>query len=376
MRHFAPDLLTIQPDRALELTVVIPTLNERGNVARLFERLAIALADIEWEAMFVDDGSRDGTPDILTGMAQSDRRIRLIRRFGRRGLSSAVMEGMFASTAPVVAVIDADLQHDERILPDMLKAVTDGGHELAVGTRYASGGSIGQWNAGRARISRAATRLASAVVKTPLSDPMSGFFMLRREVLLEAVPQVSGIGYKVLLDLVASTPRALKVSEIPYEFRTRDTGESKLDSLVALEYLELLLEKSIGRWIPVRFIMFGTIGALGLGVHLTVLALATGALGLRFDVGQTIAVLTAMTFNFVLNNRLTYRDRRLTGWGFLGGLASFYAVCSLGAVANVGVGTALFARQESWWMAGAAGAVVGSVWNYVMGNLFTWRKKR
>ncbi|MDX3900140.1 MAG: glycosyltransferase family 2 protein [Sphingobium sp.] len=375
MRHFAIDTYAIQPVRALELSVIVPTLNEKDNAPRLFERLAIALAGIEWEAIFVDDGSRDGTAEVVEGLARDDRRARLIRRVGRRGLSSAVMEGMLSSTAPVVAVIDADLQHDEAILPDLYAAVASGEKDIAIGTRYAAGGSIGDWASHRARISGAATRLAGLVIKTPLSDPMSGFFAVRRDIVLDAAPRVTGIGYKVLLDLVASVPRTLAVAEIPYRFRSRDTGESKLDSMVALEYLELLLEKSVGRWVPVRFLQFACVGALGLGVHLAMLAAATQFLGAGFALGQTIAVLSAMTFNFTLNNRFTYRDRRLKGWRFLTGLLSFSLVCSLGAVANIGVGSLLFAQRESWWVAGAAGAVIGSVWNYVMGSLITWRKK-
>ncbi|CAN5128661.1 glycosyltransferase family 2 protein [soil metagenome] len=375
MRHYAPETPISAQDRPLDLTIVIPTLNEAENVLKLFERLNLTLAGRAWEAIFVDDGSTDGTAETLTDLAQRDRRVRLIRRFGRRGLSSAVMEGMLASTSPLLAVIDADLQHDETILPQMLDAILSGNHDLAVGTRYASGGSIGAWASHRARISRLATRLATWVIKTPLSDPMSGFFAIRRDVLLQAAPRVSGIGYKVLLDLVASSGRSLRVAEIPYCFRNRSRGESKLDSLVALEYFEMLLDKSIGRWIPAKFILFGMVGALGLLVHLAVLALATGPIDLGFRSGQTLAVITAMTFNFFLNNRLTYRDRRLVGLGFLRGLLSFYLICSLGAVANIGIGTILFARHESWWVAGVAGAVVGSVWNYVIGGMFTWKKR-
>lgn len=374
MYQFAPQTLDVLHEQPLELTVVIPTLNEADNILRIFERLTVALADREWEAIFVDDGSTDGTPEAITALAQNDRRVRLIRRFSRRGLSSAVMEGMLASTTPVIAVIDADLQHDESILPRLYESIASGEHELAIGTRYAGEGSVGDWASHRARISRMATKLAGMIAKTPLSDPMSGFFAVRRDVVLDAVPRISGIGYKILLDLVASSPRRLKVAEISYRFRNRDAGVSKLDTLVALEYFELLMEKTVGRWVPTKFILFAMVGAIGLGVHLSVLALATDSLNLSFRIGQTLAVVSAMTFNFTLNNRLTYRDRRLKGWRFVKGLVSFSLVCSLGAVANVGVGTALFSRNESWWIAGVAGAIVGSIWNYVIGSLVTWRR--
>ena len=359
----------------LDLTVVIPTLNEAGNVETLLDKLGVALAGIEWEAIFVDDGSTDGTPDLLTRIAQTDRRVRMVRRIGRRGLSSAVVEGALASTTPIIAVIDADLQHDERILPNLYRAIADDGEELAIGTRYAGNGSTGEWDDNRLRISRFATALASPIMKTQLSDPMSGFFAVRRDVLLEAAPRLSNVGYKILLDLVASSPRPLKVAEVGYTFGTRQSGESKLDDMVALEYIELLLDKTIGRFIPVKLVQFGAIGVLGVGVHLAILY-ATLIGGIAFSTAQTTAVIGAMTFNFALNNRFTYRDRQLKGAAWFRGLMSFYLVCALGAVANVGIGSLVYEQYHAgWWIAGIAGAIVGSVWNYVASGWLTWTKR-
>jgi dolichol-phosphate mannosyltransferase len=365
---------TAAREAPLELSVVIPTLNEAGNIEPLLERLGIALAGVEWEAIFVDDGSKDGTPELLTRIAQADRRVRMIRRIGRRGLSSAVVEGALASTTPVIAVIDADLQHDERILPDLYRAVASG-HELAIGTRYAGNGSTGEWDESRLKISRFATALASPIMKTRLSDPMSGFFAVRRDVLLEAAPRLSNVGYKILLDLVASTPRPLDVAEVGYTFGTRQHGESKLDEMVALEYLELLLDKTIGRFVPVKLVQFGAVGMLGVGIHLLLLDLALNALGFAFSWSQATAVIGAMTFNFALNNRFTYRDRQLKGLAWIGGLMSFYLVCSLGAVANVGIGSLVYEQFHGWWIAGIAGAIVGSVWNYVASGWLTWARR-
>jgi len=362
-------------DAPLQLTVVVPTLNEAGNVEALLEKLGLALAGIEWEAIFVDDGSTDGTAELLTRIAQTDRRVRLIRRIGRRGLSSAVVEGALASTAPAIAVIDADLQHDERILPELHRAISTQGHELAIGTRYAGDGSTGEWDDKRLRISRFATALAAPIMKTRLSDPMSGFFAVRRDVLLEAAPKLSNVGYKVLLDLVASSPRPLKVAEVGYTFGTRQSGASKLDEMVALEYIELLLDKTIGRFVPVKLVQFGAIGMLGVGVHLALLYLTLNLLGTAFAMAQATAVIGAMTFNFALNNRFTYRDRQLKGLAWFGGLLSFYLVCSLGAIGNVGIGSLVYEQFHGWWMAGIAGAIVGSVWNYVASGWLTWTRR-
>lgn len=369
------DAGSVTQDAPLQLSVVIPTLNEVGNVEPLLDRLNVALAGIEWEAIFVDDGSKDGTPELLTKIAQTDRRVRMVRRIGRRGLSSAVVEGALASTTPIVAVIDADLQHDEKILPDLYRAIAVDGNELAIGTRYASGGSSGEWAEDRLKISRFATALASPIMKTRMSDPMSGFFAVRRDILLEAAPKLSSVGYKILLDLVASHPRPLKLAEVGYTFGTRVAGESKLDEMVALEYLELLLDKAVGRFVPVKLIQFGAIGMLGVIVHLSILNLVLNVLGAPFATSQAVAVIGAMTFNFALNNKFTYRDRQLKGLAWIGGLFSFYLVCSLGAVANVGIGSLVYERIHGWAIAGIAGAIVGSVWNYVASGWLTWTKR-
>jgi dolichol-phosphate mannosyltransferase len=272
-------------------------------------------------------------------------------------------------------VIDADLQHDEKILPDLFRAIATDGNELAIGTRYAGDGSTGEWAEDRLKISRFATALASPIMKTRMSDPMSGFFAVRRDVLLEAAPRLSTVGYKILLDLTASHPRPLQVAEIGYTFGTRQHGESKLDEMVALEYLELLLDKAIGRFIPVKLVQFGAIGMLGVGVHLTLLYLTLALFGGPFATAQAAAVIGAMTFNFALNNKFTYRDRQLKGLAWVGGLFSFYLVCSLGAVANVGIGSLVYEQFHGWWIAGIAGAVVGSVWNYVASGWLTWTKR-
>jgi dolichol-phosphate mannosyltransferase len=374
MFAFAPSQFVPIPTRSLQLAVIIPTFNEAENVEPLLQRLALALQDVAWEAIFVDDGSTDSTPAILTAIAASDPRVRLIRRFGRRGLSTAVVEGMLASAAPVFAVIDADLQHDESILPKLLSAITDGGADLAVGTRYGQGGSTGNWQQTRLQMSRTATKVAAALLRVRLSDPMSGFFAIRREAFMASLPNLSSLGYKILLDIVASSPKPLSIHEEAYQFRARVAGESKLDAAIAFEYALLLADKTIGRFVPLRLMMFLGVGTLGLAVNLALLALLVTVCALPFWAAQTIAVSGAMTFNFLLNNIFTYRDRRLKGLALLRGLFAFYLACSLGGAANVEVGSRLLDAGGEWWMAGIMGAVVGSLWNYVASSVLTWKR--
>jgi dolichol-phosphate mannosyltransferase len=357
----------------VELTVVVPTLNERDNVPLVVERLNRVLAGLAWEVIFVDDDSADGTADAVRELARAQGNIRCVQRIGRRGLSSACIEGMLASAAPYLAVMDGDLQHDEALLPRMLEKIKAEHLDIVVASRHVAQGGVGDWARSRVAISGFATRLSRLVVKAELSDPMSGFFMIDRAAFEGAVRRLSGQGFKILLDLFASTPRPFAFAELPLQFRERLYGESKLDTLVAWEYLMLLLQKLIGPAVPVRFLLFSLIGGLGVGVHLATLWLALQATS--FATAQAIATVVAMTGNFLLNNLFTYRDRRLTGWRLLTGLGSFYAVCGLGAVANVGI-AAVIAGNHAWWLAGLAGAAVSAVWNYAMSSVFTWSARR
>lgn len=360
----------------LDLAVVVPVFNESANVATLVAALDTALAGLRWEVVFVDDDSPDGTADQARTLGRVDARVRVIQRIGRRGLSSACIEGMCATAAPLVAVIDGDLQHDETLLPAMARALReDPALDLVVGSRFTAGGCTGEWDRDRVAKSAFATRLSKRVLKVDLSDPMSGFFMIRTDIARRLVPGLSGIGFKILLDLVTASPRPLTFAELPYTFRTRTEGESKLDHVVAMEYLIALYDRRFGRVVPVRFAMFSAIGALGVGVHMAVLAPVVIAFGDRaFLVAQILATVVALTANFFLNNALTYRDRRLKGArALLDGWVSFAAVCAVGAVANIGVAGFLHEAWSGGWAASALiGVLVGAVWNYALSSRFTW----
>jgi len=351
--------------RAPEVSIVVPTLNERDNIDPLLRRLEKVLANVAWEVIFVDDDSSDGTAEHLRRIARADHRVRLLHRIGRRGLSNACIEGVLASSAPYVAIMDADLQHDEALLPDMLDALKTRSLDLVIGSRHLAGGGLGNWHRGRVAISSCATRISRLIVKHDISDPMSGFFMIRRDAFDRAVRNLSGQGFKILIDLFASSLEPLRFEELPYVFRERLRGESKLDANVAWEFAILIGDKSFGHIVPVRFLMFAFIGGLGVFAHLAALALAFERLGLAFAVSQTIATVVAMTFNFLLNNVFTYRDRRLRGSALL-----------RGPVANVGIAQLVYRAENTWILAGLAGALVGSVWNYAMTAVFTWSGSR
>ena len=357
-----------------ELAIVIPTFNERDNIAAVLEKTEQALPGVPWEVIFVDDDSFDGTSSVLRRACRNDPRVRALQRIGRRGLASAVVEGVLSTSTPYVAVMDADMQHDERLLASMLSALRQDQADLIIGSRYKEHGGLGDLEDHRRKISQFATRLSRLMIKADLTDPMSGFFMCRREVFEKSVRSLSLQGYKILLDLIASSEPKPRMLELPYVFRSRLHGESKLDSLVAWEYVTLLVDKFFGGHLPVRFLMFAAVGGLGVVVHMTVLSLLYLSGLQAFAFSQLEATAVAMTSNFFINNLLTYRDRRLRGLlPITRGLFTFYVVCSVGAVANVGVASVLFKDQYAWWLSGIAGILVGVVWNYAVSSIFTWR---
>lgn len=357
------------------LSVIIPTFNERDNVATLFQRLAGALDGVAWEAIFVDDNSPDGTAAMVRSLGERDPRARCISRIGRRGLSGACIEGMLASGASYVAVIDADLQHDETQLPKMLALLQSGAADLVVGSRYIAGGSADAFDSRRRGFSVLATNLARRLLGVTIADPMSGFFMMRRDRFDEIAPKLSTQGFKILLDIVVSAKGRLRAIEVPYVFGSRLHGESKLDSMVALDFLGLLLAKLTSDMVSLRFLLFALVGSFGLIVHLGTLYLSLEAFDVPFAEGQAAGALVAMTSNFLLNNFLTYRDQRLRRWALVRGLIVFYLVCGVGLLANVGVAFSVYDHEPIWWLAGAAGALMGVVWNYAISSLVVWRRR-
>jgi dolichol-phosphate mannosyltransferase len=362
-----------------ELCVVVPTFNERNNVRVLVDRFRIVLEGIAWEAVFVDDDSPDGTAEEVRSLGRLDPRVRCLRRVGRRGLSSACIEGILSTSAPYVAVIDGDLQHDESLLPQMLQRLKEGADDLVIASRYiGSGRSDGLSSAGRHRLSRAGVNLARLLIGIDVADPVSGFFMLRREVADAVAPRLSGVGTKILIDILTASPRPLSVFELPYQFASRRSGQSKLDALVAVEYVLLLVEKIGGRYLSHKLLLFGLVGASGMVVNLLVLRLLLGV----FDLGKDgftraaiIATAAAMVTNFLLNNMLTYRDCRLVGWQMVRGLFSFMVVCSLGAAVNVVVARDVYVTTGLWLVSGIAGAAVGALINYALTSMFTWNRR-
>jgi dolichol-phosphate mannosyltransferase len=361
---------------APEVSVVIPTFNEAENIAQVAAELATALGELRWEIIVVDDDSPDGTAARVKQMAQTDARIRCIRRVNRRGLAGACIEGMLSSAAPYLVVMDGDLQHDPSILPKIIALLRAGQTDLVIGSRLVSGGSIGiGLTAGRATLSSFGAWMARIAIHTDISDILSGFFAIRREAFDEIAPRLLPSGFKLLADIVASAGGKLRYTEVAYDFRPRGSGDSKLSIKVTIELVALLIERATRGVFSSRFILFSCVGASGIALHLAVLWLAQTMSDVGFTLAQAGATFIAMTWNFFLNNWITFSFNRLTGFARPArGLAEFWLLCAAGAIANIGVATWIYDFLPVWWIAGSAGLLVGAVWNYNLTSSFVWSK--
>jgi len=360
----------------VEVSVIVPTYNESRNIPILCGQIAQALAGRSYEIVLVDDDSPDQTWRVGEELS-ANHPIRVFRRIGKRGLSSAIVDGFTAAHGEALVVIDADLQHDASIIPRLVDGLAQ--CEVAVGTRYAGGGGTGTWGAGRLALSRSATWSVRRLLGVPTSDPMSGFFALRRDVFQRVAPLLRPRGYKILLEILHRA-RVTAVHEEPYVFANRQHGASKLDSGVLLDCAAALWELRLGDYIPLRFVKYCTIGTVGLGVQLVSLDLLRRIPALHSDdarAATAIAIAIAMLGNYVLNDIWTFRTlRHRTLGGWLEGLVRFALVCSTGALISWSVAQGMRLATGgvmNIYFSSLIGVAVATMWNYVLNRQFTWK---
>jgi dolichol-phosphate mannosyltransferase len=363
----------------VRVSVILPTYNESRNLPELVPQLVEFLREIRHEVIVVDDDSPDGTWRVAEELGDRFDEVRLVRRVGRRGLASAVIEGFLAAKGAVLVAADADGQHDFQLLHELLAAV-EGGAGLALASRYVPGGSVGAWDERRHALSRLATRLAQRLCRVPVADPMSGFFAVSRPVFAAALPHLNPVGFKILLDLLVHLPPGTIVREIPLRFADRLHGESKLSRLVQLQFIEYVYDVTLGRRVPLTFVKYCAVGGLGVVVNAAAFLLVSALLGpaaqqtLRgFSIAVLAATETAIIFNFILNNAWTFSLARLSGARIVTGFLRYNAACALGALANYAIGGFLFSRGWPGVAAAISGALVGAAWNYTMSRLATWK---
>ena len=360
-------------------SLILPTYNEAKNIPALVEKTRGFLKEAPHEIIIVDDDSPDETWRVAQELAHDRDDLHVIRRIGRRGLSSAVIEGFLAAKGDVLGVMDADGQHDCGLLPKLHKAAAaEGG--IAIGSRYTEGGSVGEWDERRHLMSRIATRLAVSLCRVKASDPMSGFFAIDRQTFEKALPNLNPKGFKILLDLLVHVPKGTKVQEIPFTFGKRMHGESKLSRRVQIEFLEYIYDVSLGRYVPLMFVKYCIVGSLGVVVHVSaftffeyLLTRGGGATFQQFSLSVAGAIETAIVFNFLLNNAWTFSHIKLKGKQAFVGFLKFNGACLFGALANYAVSAFLFSFGFPELFAVVVGAFTGVIWNYTMNRLLTWR---
>jgi dolichol-phosphate mannosyltransferase len=349
-----------------ELSIAVPVVRA-GDVTGIVEKLRGALGDASWEVVFVDDNAGGETVSALRAISAADPHARSIRRVGRNGLTQTCLVAMLASGARYVAMLEQpEAGFDAQRFAAMLEALRRDKADLVVATRrHAGGGAL------RRAIRAGLSAITRRVLSTEMSDPASGVFMMRRDALETLTPSLSALGHQMLLDLIATARGRLRILEIAGDGDA--PGARKSEFKLSLELLALLLVKLSGDAVSIRFVLFCLVGLSGVGAHLALLYSAL--LALPFTAAQAVATVGAMVWNFTLNNAVTYGDQRLTGWSYLTGLVRFMIICGIGAVSNVGVASFIYAHDNTWWIAGLGGAVMGAVWNYAVSSVFVWRPR-
>ena len=338
-----PAILDRRGPNRPQVSVVVPTFNEADNLPVLLDRLELVLAQLDFEIVVVDDDSPDQTWRVAEAYAERSRRVRVMRRIGRRGLASAVLDGMAIADGQVLAVIDADLQHDESILPAMVAAVADGGADVCIGSRVAEGGSYGQFRPSRRVVSWAGTQLARSLLGVTVGDPMSGFFTVSRSRFELVRSSITGRGFKILLEIVARGPKP-QVAEVGYCFRERASGATKLTASVATAYLVAVMELTLGRLASARFIVYFALALAAAAARPTLsslieLIMPKGSSGRPGPTAALLGAEAAILAEFALHNRVTFARASYRGWRRVGPLFRFHLVAGHALLCYAGLGT-------------------------------------
>lgn len=353
------------------VSVIVPTFNEAGNVARLHDDLDAALAGLAWELVVVDDDSPDGTADAVRRLADGHGNVRCVQRVQERGLASAVHWGVQAAHGEIVVVMDGDGQHEPALIPAMVEALAAGA-DIASGSRFLGNGAAeGLASRRRLALSERGNRLTNLMLGHDLTDPLTGFFATSRRLFLDSIPRLQADGFKVFFDLAWHNRRAA-IRELPFDFRRRRHGDSKLGFYVAwLLACDIVAKLSLGL-LPPRLVSFVGVGLVGSIFHFSVLYTVLAA-GAAFWVAQAVATVVALVFNFSINNVLTYSDQRLRGATFWKGLLLYSLIASVGIVANVSTAQLAYVRLNGHaFLASTTGLVIDVIWRFVVSNRLVW----
>ncbi len=359
-----------------QLSVVLPTYNERDNILPILRKILSLGGDFDLEILVIDDNSTDGTPELVKEISMNERRIRLIRRLGRSGLASAIKEGILDSSSNLIAIMDSDGQHEPIAILNAVRKLTDEGLDLVSGSRFLGNSEIyglSQARTDGSSIANNFARFSLPKAHGHLTDYMSGFLVMNLNSCMPFIYKVDVNGFKFLYELLAVSKGKLKIKEIPLKFQPRNYGSSKLDLAIFWDFLISLLHTFSLRLIPRRAISFGLVGATGVLVQLISTHILMTSIRLDFVEALPISVVIAATSNYIINNALTFRAQRLKRWKLIRGLLKFLLVASLPVIANVGLATTFYsmiANNAIW--AQLSGIFVVFIWNYAASSRFVW----
>ncbi len=362
-----------------DLSVVIPSYNEAENIPVLLDRLAAVLQHLDYEIIVVDDDSPDGTWQIVQAIGASDPRVRLIRRTAVKGLSSAVVAGLRESVGRCMVVMDADLQHDEQIIPAMYQRVIADQHDVCVGSREAEGGSYGTWSYSRRIVSAGARMLANLALGRLTRDPMSGFFALSHTYFDATVDKVNPQGFKILIEFLARGKNP-KVCELGYEFGNRLHGQTKLNSSVAIDYLLALVDLRFGWFVPHQFVKFGLVGLLGSIINFLGFATVQG-MGFSVTLAVLVGVELAIIWTYLGNNFFTFTPMTFRGRDLAIGFLHYQAVCCYGLVVQLAVVRLVLSEYPAMsnslftlYLTYLVAVVFAAVGNFFLHSYYTWNR--
>ena len=355
------------------ISLIIPTYNERDNITPLLKRLENALSSYDYEIVFIDDNSADGTAELATSLSYKYP-VKVIVRKDKRGLASAVVDGLKYVSGDIIAVMDADLQHPPEVISDLLREIEKGA-DIVIASRYVPGGGCQGWSLTRRLISRGAIFLAHLLLPATrqISDPMSGFFMFNKRVVRDA--ELKPTGYKILLEILM-VGKFQSIAEVPYTFSPREGGKSKLNIQQQLAYLRHIYSLMRRKGELARFIRFCLVGGSGVGVDEGMFYLLSGVLRLKpVELASALSAETAIITNFILNDIFTFRDRRSPGMkAMLKRFWKFNLFCLAGVGIKVGIVSLLFnIAGVHELLANLIGIAVAMLWNYFLNNWWTWR---
>lgn len=354
------------------ISLIIPTYNERDNIVPLIERIHHALSGYNYKVLFIDDDSKDGTAELARALSEKYP-VEVIVRKDKRGLASAVVDGIGYANSEIVGVMDADLQHPPEVIPDLLKAI-DNGADMAIASRYVRGGSCEGWGLIRRITSRGAIFIAHVLLPLTrkIKDPMAGFFVFKKQAIASA--DLHPTGYKILLEILMEG-KFQSIAEVPYTFKTRGSGQSKLNARQQIDYLKHIYSLMQRTGELLRFAKFCLVGGSGIGVNEGLLWLLREQAGLPLPIASAIAVEMSIISNFLFNNFFTFRDRRSSGAkSTLNRLLKFNLVSLAGLGINVGI-LSLFTNVVGlhYLYSNLIGIAVAAIWNYTLSTWWTWR---